>query len=143
MPTHVTHKMDLNAIHIMLTSPSGGVVKDMLRRGVKVQSRARQLLSGTDARHPRRVDTGKFRSSVQVTLLYEGSTPKVRVGTRDRRARWIHDGTGIYGPHRQRIVPVYRKALRFQAGGKTVFARSTKGMRANPFLRDALQAAKD
>jgi len=143
VPVSVTHKINQNALHALLTNPRGGVVKDLLRRGVKVQNRARVLLSGTDARHPKRVDTGKFRSSVLVTLFYVGGQPRVRIGTVDRRARWIHGGTGVYGPHRARIVPTSRRALRFRVGSKTVIVKSVKGMKPNPFLADALIAAQD
>lgn len=143
MPVNVKHKIDSNAIHALLTSPSGGVVKDLLRRGTKVQNRARSLLSGAGPRHPKRVDTGKFRSSVVVTLFYVGGEPRVRIGTRDRRARWIHDGTGIYGPHRQRIVPETKKALRFRIGSRVIIVKSVAGMKPNAFLVDALIAAKD
>lgn len=119
--------------------------KDLLKRGFKVQARARILLSG-GAGHPKRVDTGLLRSSIQVNLV-STAKPKVRIGTNRKYARWVHDGTGIYGPRRVPITPKRGKVLVFKSkafGGPKgkVFARSVKGMRKNQFLKDAMPAAK-
>lgn len=116
--------------------------KDLLRRGLKVQARARVLLGGA-AGHPRRIATGQTRSSVGVQLRALGGSPVVRVGSNLKKARWIHYGTGIYGPRHRVIKPRRAKVLVFQVGGTTVFARSVKGMRPNAFLKDALPAARD
>jgi hypothetical protein len=77
-------------------------------------------------------------------VTYRG-LPAARIGTPLRRARWIHDGTGIYGPRRTPIRPTRAKRLVFKPKGskRIVFAKSVKGMKANPFLKDALPAAKD
>lgn len=121
--------------------------KDLLKRGFKVQARARILLSGGSG-HPKRVDTGLLRTSIQVKLMDAVGKPKVRIGTNRRYARWVHDGTGVYGPRRMPIKPKRSKVLRFKAisvggGSTTVYARSVKGMRKNEFLKDALPAAKN
>ena len=49
----------------------------------------------------------------------------------------VHQGTGLYGPHKTKIVPKNKKALYWPGGAHPV--RSTKGMKANPFLRRAAQ----
>jgi hypothetical protein len=63
-----------------------------------------------------------------------------------RYARWVHNGTGIYGPRHRPIKPKRAKALRFKGRrfGKSgwVYARQVKGMKPNPFLEDALIAAR-
>lgn len=116
--------------------------QDLLRRGLKVQARARLLLSGA-AGHPKRVDTGQLRSSVGVQLRSLAGRPSVRIGTNLRHARWVHDGTGIYGPRRRRITPTTKKALAFQSRrGRRVVVRSVRGMERNEFLKDALPAAR-
>lgn len=126
--------------------------KDLLRRGLKVQARARELLGGTGPDHPRRVDTGDLRSSIQVQLRDAGGVAVVRIGSNRKIARWVHDGTGLYGPRREKIVPRTARALVFSStkyGHKSgryrgkVVVRSVKGMRRNRFLRDALPAARD
>lgn len=115
----------------------------MLRRGYKVQARAKVLISGEGPRHPKRVDSGLTRSSIQVTLI---ATPEltVRIGSKLLRAHWIHDGTGIYGPLRHRITPNSAQLLRFKPKGSKyyVYVKSIKGMKKNEFLKDALSAAK-
>jgi HK97 gp10 family phage protein len=50
----------------------------------------------------------------------------------------VHQGTGIYGPHKTKIVPTTKKALAFQIGGKTLIRRSVKGQKANPFMTRGL-----
>ena len=125
--------------------------KDLLRRGLNVQARARVLISGAGGSHPRRVATGQTRSSIQVQLRGGvGGSPFVRVGSGLKRARWIHDGTGLYGPRHRLITPKSGKVLVFPSaryGAKKgkfrgmVVVRSVKGMRRNQFLKDALPAA--
>lgn len=127
------------------------LAKDLLRRGFKVQNEARRLLGGARG-HPKRVSTGRLRSSVSVQLRTHAGRPAVRVGTNVRYASYVRRGTGIYGPRRQRIVPKRAKALVFPSArygarrgkfaGKVV-VRSVKGMRGNDFLRPALRAARD
>lgn len=121
--------------------------KDLYRRGLKVQTRARILLSGS-ANHPKRVSTGNLRSSIQVQLrTIGGRGPVVRVGTNVAYSRYVHDGTGLYGPKRRKIRPKRAKALRFKGAryGKSgyIYAHSVRGMRPNHFLADALVAARD
>lgn len=123
------------------------VAKDLLRRGFKVQARARILLSGGGAGHPKRVDTGLLRTSIQVRLMSTSGNTRVRIGTNRRYARWVHDGTGIYGPQRMPIRARHAKVMKFRAkgaggGGKTVYARTVKGMKKNEFLKDALPTFK-
>lgn len=122
------------------------VAKDLLRRGFKVQAKARGFLGGGPG-HPKRVDTGLLRTSIQVRLMTTGGGTKVRIGTNKRYATWVHDGTGIYGPKKVSIKPHRAKALKFRAkslggGSKTVYAKSVKGMKKNEFLKDALPAFK-
>ena len=114
--------------------------KDLLKRGLKVQARARVLLSGS-AGHPKRVNTGLLRSSVQVQLRSFAGHPAVRVGTNVRYSGWVHDGTGIYGPRHKPITPVTKKALKFRGRSGVVIVRSVKGMKPNHFLVDALSAS--
>lgn len=137
---HVRHVADPQALHALLTSPSGAVAKDLYRRGIKVQAKAKLNLQ----RSPRRIDTGTLRSSIQVQLLTIGGQPVVRVGTNLFYAIYVHDGTGIYGPKGVPIRPKTAKILAWRSRtGKKIFAHQVKGMKPNPFLRDAVSAAKD
>lgn len=114
----------------------------------------RQVVNRAKARCP--VDEGRLRSSISHTVRMGPSSVSFRVGSPLEYARYVHEGTGIYGPKKKRIVPVSAKALKFQtpkmigplpAGVKHapkgkrgfVFAKSVKGSPPNPFLTDALK----
>jgi hypothetical protein len=49
-------------------------------------------------------------------------------------ARWQSEGTGLYGPMHQRIVPVEASVLHFFIGGKEFFVRSVAGVKPNAFI---------
>ena len=136
----VWHVVDQGKLNTMLKSPSGAIAKDMMRRGQKVVNAAKRNISSD----PTRVNTGRLRSSVTMQLVMGGSRIAVRVGTNVKYARYVHDGTGLYGPRHAMIRPVSKKALRWKGGGKGgyVFSKTSRGMRPNPFLKKALQAAR-
>ncbi|MHC8516991.1 hypothetical protein [Sporosarcina sp. ITBMC105] len=68
---------------------------------------------------------GEKRKNGATIYLAHGS----KVGT------YLEEGTGLYGPHKKRIVPTHAKALRFTMGGRVIFAKSTKGMPKQPVIR--------
>lgn len=145
MPARVVHKLNRAQIQMILKSPFGPVARDMMRRGTNVSSKAKQNLSSS----PMRVDTGRLRSDIHAELVIYNGKPAVRVGTNVAYARFVHDGTGIYGPRAQMIRPKSKKILRWKARsgqrsskGGYVFAREVRGMRPNPFLTNALSAAR-
>lgn len=131
----VTHHLDAAGLAALLRSPSGGVARDMLRRGQNVANLARRLVG---------VDTGRLRLSITVVLVIVGGAPGARVGTVVRYARWHHDGTGIYGPRGGVIRPRTKRFLRFKprGSGRYVFVRSVKGAPGTRFLVRALPAAR-
>lgn len=138
MVRQVMHRV---ALAELLNGPSGGVARELLKRGYKVQARAKLLVSGAGAGHPKRVRTGVLRSSILVQLRAIPSL-RVRIGTNVPYAGFVHDGTGLYGPRKHKIYPKKAKVLRWRTNGKTFYARSVKGMRKNQFLKAALKAAK-
>ncbi|AYR02666.1 hypothetical protein J1765_gp29 [Gordonia phage Gaea] len=109
------------------------------RVGRRVQNAARR-------RAP--VDEGTLRNSIEYVVDVRGTRTHVTIGSPLPYARYIHEGTGIYGPKGTPIVPVTRQALKFQVKGasgrrrggdaKWVFAKSVRGIKPNPFLVDAL-----
>lgn len=139
MTTHIRHHVDLTALHAILSSPQGGVAKDLFRRGKKVETRAKLNLS----RSPRRVDTGLLRSSINTQLVSQGGKISVRVGTNVVYALFVHDGTGLYGPKGAYIYPKTSKYLSWKTkNGKQIYVKRTRGMKPNRFLADAIDAAK-
>jgi hypothetical protein len=100
-------------------------------------------------------DEGRLRASITHTIDVTGSTVRTRVGSPLDYARYVHEGTGIYGPNKTPIVPVSAKALKFRAprqmgplpaGARNlprnkrpfVFAKSVKGSPPAPFLTEGL-----
>jgi HK97 gp10 family phage protein len=71
------------------------------------------------------------------TRVLDGGNRGV-VGVSAGYGRYVHEGTGIYGPKKKKIVPKTKKALAFVVGGKKLVRRSVKGMKARPWLRNAL-----
>jgi bacteriophage HK97-gp10 putative tail-component len=140
---HVVNQATLRDI---LQSPNGAVAKDMLRRAIRVQGAAKKNLNDT----PRRIDTGRLRASITYELSLAGRRWRARIGTNVEYARYVHDGTGLYGPRHQYIVPRNRKVLRWvsRGAGKSgkggyTYAMRSSGFPGNPFLRNALKAVKD
>jgi hypothetical protein len=148
----VTHKFNDALLIHMFKSPEGAVAKDLLKRGARVQSRARKNLGGLTGSGPKRVNTGLLRASVAVALVPHGGRLAVRIGTGVYYALYVHDGTGLYGPKHKLIYPRTARVLVFRSktygvrkgkyAGK-VFARFVRGMRPNPFLKNALPAFKN
>lgn len=58
----------------------------------------------------------------------------IEAGTSLKYARWLQEGTGIYGPSGEPIRPKRAKFLHFWIGDQEVFAKSVKGMPPRPFL---------
>jgi hypothetical protein len=145
----VTHRIDSAAIQALLTSPNGGVVKDLIRRGVRVQTAAKKNISGANG--PKRVNSGRLRGSIQWQLYFIAGIPAVRVGTNVKYGIFVHQGTGLYGPRGEVIRPKSAKFLVFKSqayGAKKgkfkgkVVVPYVKGMKPNHFLKNALSAAR-
>lgn len=47
---------------------------------------------------------------------------------------WVNDGTGIYGPRRQRITPKTAKFLHFHWKGREWYLKSVRGQRPQKFV---------
>lgn len=102
--------------------------------GKTLESTAKSKASWTDR-------TGNTRQAIHggadaasngaVIYLAHGSM----VGT------YLEEGTGIHGPHGQKIVPRNAKAMRFTMGGSTIFAKSTEGMPKQPIIEPTALAA--
>lgn len=138
-----SHRINQGRLGQILVSPTGPVARDMLRRGLLVEGRAKQLLAGGSGR-PARIDTGRLRASITTRMVVDRGVPVARIGTGVRYALWVHEGTGIYGPRRTVIRPRRAKVLRFKPKGSTrfIYRPQVRGMKPNRFLVDALPAAR-
>lgn len=142
MPATFSHQLNAGAVQAMLRNPDGGVARELLRRGLLVETQAKRNLGGVGG--PKRIDTGRLRSSISTLMVTRNGAPAVLIGTNVYYAKWVHDGTGVHGPRHTRIVPVRAKFLRFRPKGsrKFVYRRSVAGMVRNQFLKNALSAAR-
>lgn len=57
-----------------------------------------------------------------------------RVGTNVDYARYVQEGTGIYGPTGRPITPKTGQYLVFTANGRQYFLKSVRGAPARPYL---------
>jgi hypothetical protein len=141
----ITQVYSVRAIQQLLEGRNSGVVKDLIRRGTLVESAAKKNLR----RSPTRVNTGRLSSSITWRLVEYRGHPAVWVGTTVKYAIFVHEGTGLYGPRHKMIRPVNKKVLRWKVrgGGRKsrkgyTYAKWSRGMRPNPFMKDALPAAR-
>jgi hypothetical protein len=141
-----TVKLDQSALRALLDSPQGPVWSDIQRRTNRVLNQARRNAP---------VDEGRLRASLAMEMRSQDGSPVGRVGSNLDYALYVHEGTGIEAG-RGYIVPVRGRVLRWPAknnsgagarrykGGATaayVYAKRSRGVKARPFLRDALSAA--
>ena len=104
-------RLDRNAINSLLRSPTGPVALDLLKRGFRVQNRAKQNLTGAGSPGLRAFDTGALANSITQEFLLVQNNPVVRVGANTYYALYVHEGT-------------------------------RRGLRARPYLKEALSAAR-
>lgn len=132
----------------LLDSPQGPATEAVLHYGNRVLNRARQLCP---------VDEGRLRASLTMEIRITPRGPIARIGSNLEYARYVHEGTGIYGPRHTAIVPVKAQALRWPVknnsgggrrrfrGGATrayVFSMRSSGSPPRPFLLDALRQTR-
>jgi hypothetical protein len=138
------HRLNPAQVAFIAKSPAGPFAKDLLKRGVRVQSRARRNLGGGTGSGPRRIDNGLLRASIAVQLGTRRGELAVRIGSGQYYALWVHEGTGIYGPRGRKITPRTAPYLVFRwkkMGNKLMVVKSVKGMPGNPYLKAALPFA--
>ncbi len=137
-------EFDEQGMYELLESETGPVGKDILRRTLAVEARAVVLCP---------VDEGRLRASIDHEVTRDSDGLVGRVGTDVEYALDVERGTGVFeetvpgiAPSKskgQRITAQGGGVLRFEIGGEVIYRRSIKGMRPQPFLRPALDAAED
>jgi hypothetical protein len=128
----------VNRAHVqrVLGAPGGQLSQGMQRLANRVRRRSRVILRT----HNR---TGTLSNSLFSRVVHRGGVPIGQVGTPLKYGLYLHQGTGIYGPRRRPIRPVRAKVLRFTTRtGQVVFAKSVRGSRPVPFLRNALDVLR-
>jgi hypothetical protein len=64
---------------------------------------------------------------------------EISVPDKPKYAKWVHDGTGIYGPRGTPILPKRATFMRFQIDGKWFAKRSVLGQQPQPYLKEAVE----
>ena len=82
------------------------------------------------------VATSNLVNSETIEVSPDGKTGALRYTA--EYGRYVHDGTGLYGPHKQKIVPKNKQAL--YGPGMRHPVKSIKGIRPNPFVTNAVKA---
>lgn len=127
--------IDEGGLYALTHAADGPVQRDL-------DERAARVLAYQVANCP--VETGRLRSDLHIESqpAADGS-PARQIGTGVAYALYVEMGTGLYGPRHKRITPKRPGGLLVweDAGGKH-FARSTRGMRPQPFIRPSLQAGR-
>lgn len=137
-------EMDEAGLYELLDSENGPVGRDILRRTLAVEARAVALCP---------VDEGRLRASIDHEIGRDEHGLYGRVGTDVEYALLVERGTGVFEEAVPGVKPSANKGrritakgggvLRFEVGGQVLYRRSIAGMRPQPFLRPALDAADD
>ncbi|MBS3918089.1 MAG: hypothetical protein KG012_04290 [Deltaproteobacteria bacterium] len=84
------------------------------------------------------VKTSDLVNTITSEVASDGSRGKVKATA--GHAKYVHEGTGLYGPRKTKIVPKEKKALFWEGARHPV--RSVKGMKPNPFMTRARKGLK-
>jgi len=72
--------------------------------------------------------------SIQISVL---------LGRRkDKKIRWVNDGTGLFGPHRRLIYPTKKSLMIFKIDGKWIAVKRTKGQKGQKFIQRGIRASR-
>lgn len=103
------------------------VVNERLQKGVKEAGKT--ILSIEKKEAP--VATGTLRRTIE----FRYRPISAMIFPTSGYAVFIEEGTGLYGPRKSYIMPKRAKVLAFKVNGKMVFAKKTRGQKANPFVQ--------
>jgi hypothetical protein len=122
-------RLDGRALDHLLNSPSGPVGLHMKRIGVRIYTGAMRI-SGRD--------TGELRAKMYTRQGRTGRTQYVEVGSNAPHAHMHHDGTPAH-----QIIPNTGRILRFNVGGRVVYAQETShpGTEGTHFLTIPMRRA--
>lgn len=70
-------------------------------------------------------------------------TARVQLNPEVKHAKWVHEGTGLFGPYHSPIVPRKAKFLVFYWHGRKWEKKSVRGQQAQPFLTEAFEYVRN
>jgi hypothetical protein len=125
-------RLDRAAMDRLLRRPGGPVHNHIAELTRRTETRAKLNI---------RVRSGATRASITSSVRTRGTLVVGRVWTPSKVGYWLHEGTGIYGPRGRPIRPVRAQFLRFEVGGRVVYACRVRGMPGDRWLVRALEAS--
>jgi HK97 gp10 family phage protein len=133
MEIKVNVKIEGKLLKALIENP-GEVSRKMLWSGMV------NLVEEIEARAVKEVPvkTSNLMHSITSNVRADGTRGEVRATA--PYAEFVHRGTGLFGPFKQRIFPTTKKALFWLGASHPV--KSIKGMKPNPFFTRALQKTK-
>jgi HK97 gp10 family phage protein len=113
-----------------------GFLDDVVAAGGNAQALADAALTNSvrEIQREARALAPHQTGSLQRSILTETTWPEASVTVEEKYGIYVEEGTGLYGPNHSRIYPKTARALHWG----NVFARSTKGMKAQPFFEPAI-----
>ncbi|WP_044639737.1 HK97 gp10 family phage protein [Risungbinella massiliensis] len=81
------------------------------------------------------IDTGRLSLSWRQNRI---SQLRYMVYTKVKYAKWVNDGTGIYGPTGRPITPKRAKYLRFEINGQVIYAKSVRGQKGQKYVEKSV-----
>jgi hypothetical protein len=67
---------------------------------------------------------------------------ELSVPDKPEHAKWVHDGTGIFGPRKRPITPRTAPFMVFEYQGRIHRRKTVQGQRPQPYLREAVEEAE-
>jgi len=123
----------------------GKLMKDLLDKPEEVMRKSiwaglTNLVEEIEARAVKEAPTktGNLVNSITSSVSSDGKRAEVRATA--HYAEFVHRGTGLFGPFKQRIFPTTKKALFWPGASHPV--KSVKGQKPNPFFARALKQIK-
>lgn len=127
-------------VYITVHSPSvldnlGDSMKKIKERGLSYT--AQGMIRNLGRNSP--VDHGLLRKWYPDTI----SSDEITIKTPAAYAKYVNDGTGIYGQYRTPIIhPSIGKKFAFEAGGKMVYTRMIRGQRGQKFVERSMNETR-
>lgn len=89
--------------------------------------------------------TNVLKDSISIDVKSQGDVLTGSLKVSAKHAKWVHEGTGIYGPSGDPIIPQRSKVLVFfwNKQNKWMRVRSVRGQPANPFLKRGAKILRD
>ena len=106
--------------------------------GNKLQERSMNLISQTMLRNLQ--NNSPYRHGHLKKWAPSKSGNMIRITTPAQYAKYVNDGTGLYGPYK---TPIYSKhighPMAFQVGGKMVYTKMIKGIKPRKFVEKSME----